>query len=190
MGGVEPPSCGADQERLQVYRREVVVGTRWQRRKRRFRIRKNVPSTVPARWKASSGWRRKIRMLRSSIIRFPRSATYAARAKLSLFSAVISFARSEDRQPHLQPKLRHSSRIRCTPKWYSLQKSIGTPCRARIKRYTHKIPRTAPDVKLPYSQPLSTTRESAAKKNTPCCREACIKTRSAQGAPDGRPHCS
>jgi|GEM_PF-3192484 len=106
MGGVEPPSCGADQERLQVYRREVVVGTRWQRRKRRFRIRKNVPSTVPARWKASSGWRRKIRMLRSSIIRFPRSATYAARAKLSLFSAVISFARSEDERPHLQLKVR------------------------------------------------------------------------------------
>jgi len=67
---------------------------------------KSVLSIVPARRKASSGWRRKIRMLRSSIIRFPRSATYAARAKLSLFSAVIKFARSEDERPHLQLKFR------------------------------------------------------------------------------------
>ena len=95
----------------------MVVGTRWQRRKRRFRILVNVPSAVQAQRSVSSGWRQKIRSLRSSSGRFPCSATYAARAKLSLFSAVISFARSEDRQPHLQPRTQRISRNRCTPEF-------------------------------------------------------------------------
>lgn len=93
----------------------MVVGTRWQRRKRRFRILVNFPNAVQAQRSVSSGWRQKIRSLRSSSGRFPCSATYAARAKLSLFSAVISFARSEDRQPHLQPRTQRISRNRCTP---------------------------------------------------------------------------
>ena len=44
MGGIEPPSEYTDQERLQVYRCEVVVERRCQHRKRRLRILENVLS--------------------------------------------------------------------------------------------------------------------------------------------------
>lgn len=115
MGGVEPPSKSERQERLQVYRCEVVVGNRWQHRKLRLRISIKVPHMYRTPYAASSDWRQNIGSFRAAQTVF-RLCYLRSKSKLTIIFGSYSFClfRGQATSPAAQA-YNHLCRNRCIP---------------------------------------------------------------------------